>query len=172
MSVAHILLVEDTLTQALMMQHILESNNFQVSIVKDGTKALTFLTAQKPDLILSDISMPEVDGYELCRRVKEDPQTRGIPFVLLSSFHDAAEIIKVVNAGADSFMLKRFDQQYVIKNLNNVLAAGSSGHSSDKISVKYDQVDYSLSSDPQRLATMLLAAFRTVVHLIPLVKED
>src|SRR5271154_6028133 len=123
MGVAHILLVEDTLTQALMMQHILESNNFQVSIVKDGTKALTFLTSQKPDLILSDISMLEVDGYELCRRVKEDPKTRDIPFVLLSSFHDAAEIIQVVNAGADSFMLKRFDQQYVIENLKNVLAA-------------------------------------------------
>jgi CheY-like chemotaxis protein len=172
MSLAHILLVEDTLTQALMMEHILQSQNFQVSIVKDGQKALTFLTAQKPDLILSDISMPEVDGYELCRRVKEDPQTRGIPFVLLSSFHDAAEIVKVVNSGADSFMLKRFDQQYVIENLKNVLANGALEHSSDNISLKYSQVDYSISRDPQRLASMLLAAFKTVVHLIPLIKDE
>jgi CheY-like chemotaxis protein len=172
MSIAHILLVEDTLTQALMMQHILESQNFQISTVKDGSKALTFLASQKPDLILSDISMPEVDGYELCRRVKEDPQTRDIPFVLLSSFHDAAEIVKVVNSGADSFILKRFDQPYIIESLNNVLAAGASGHSNDRISIQYDQVEYSLSSDPQRLASMLLSAFRTVVHLIPLVKED
>jgi two-component system, cell cycle response regulator len=172
MSLAHILLVEDTLTQALMMEHILQSNNFQVSIVKDGQKALTFLTTQKPDLIVSDISMPEVDGYELCRRVKEDPKTRGIPFVLLSSFHDATEIVKVVNSGADSFMLKRFDQQYVIENLNNVLANCVSEPSSDKISIKYNQVDYSLSSDPQRLISMLLSAFKTVVHLIPLVKDD
>ncbi len=172
MSLAHVLLVEDTLTQALMMQHILEAQNFQISIVKDGNKALTFLTTQKPDLILSDISMPEVDGYELCRRVKEDPQTRDIPFVLLSSFHDAAEIIKVVNAGADSFMLKRFDQQYVAANLHNVLANGALPHSSEQISLKYDQVDYSLGADSERLASMLLSAFRTVVHLIPLVNED
>src|SRR5277367_1994798 len=112
MGAVHILLVEDTLTQALMMQHLLESEEFKVSVVKDGHKALQFLSSQRPDLILSDVSMPEIDGYQLCQQLKADPSTRDIPFVLLSSFRDALDIVKIVNSQADSFLLKRFDKNY------------------------------------------------------------
>jgi CheY-like chemotaxis protein len=224
----HVLLVEDTLTQALMMKHLLESQRivesqkFEVTVAKDGTMALTFLSSERPDLILSDISMPEPDGYELCRLVKGDPATNDIPFVLMSSFHDVSEIASVLNCGADSFMLKRFDQQYVIDGLNDVLAdcltsrlsrdqgasdagalgaseagaagvsepsggpsdsSGDSGDSGvptakvpkgsiDQLIVTQQGLEYTVTGDATRLATMVFAAFRTIVHLLPLLKED
>jgi CheY-like chemotaxis protein len=221
----HVLLVEDTLTQALMMkhllesQHIVESQKFEVSVAKDGTRALAFLSSERPDLILSDISMPEPDGYQLCRLMKADPATNDIPFVLMSSFHDVSEIASVLNCGADSFMLKRFDQQYVIDGLNDVLAdcltsrlsrdqgasdagalgaseAGAAGVSEpsggpsdfsgdsgvptakvskgsiDQLIVTQQGLEYTVTGDATRLATMVFAAFRTIVHLLPLLKED
>ena len=182
----HVLLVEDTLTQALMMQHLLESQQlvetqqFKVSVAKDGNKALAFLASEKPDLILSDISMPEIDGYQLCQRVKENSDTCEIPFVLLSSFHDATEIANVVNSGADSFMLKRFDQKYVIDGLNDVLAdcneqksKGDKGQfPRTQVKVNHQGIEYSVAGDAPTLATMVFSAFRTIVHLIPLVQEE
>jgi len=162
MGAVHILLVEDTLTQALMMQHLLESEEFKVSVVKDGHKALQFLSSQRPDLILSDVSMPEIDGYQLCQQLKADPSTRDIPFVLLSSFRDALDIVKIVNSQADSFLLKRFDKNYIVAALQDILAGTNSKLSRE----------LSAQGDPVKLASMLTAAFRTTVYLLPMVTQD
>jgi DNA-binding response OmpR family regulator len=178
----HILLVEDTMTQALMMQHLLESQNFKVSIAKDCYKALDFLKAETPDLILSDVSLPEMDGYELCRRLKSDQATKAIPFILMSSFHDASEIVNIVNCGADSFMLKRFEQKYVSDGLTDILTACGAKSSlnqrelplqSEPLTVMLEGTEHNLTGgSADQLATMLFSAFRTMVHLIPLVEPE
>ena len=177
-----ILLVEDTITQSLIMQHLLESHDCQVLVARDGHKALQLLESNAPDLILSDVSMPEMDGYELCRRVKSNPGTRDIPFVLLSSFHDPAEITDVVNCGADSFILKRFDEKYIFGALQDVLLTrrqektkGSwapPAGAAETVTISCDGVLRQLEGDREQIASMLFSAFRTVVHLLPFVQEE
>jgi CheY-like chemotaxis protein len=177
----NILLVEDTITQSLIMQHLLESHQFKVSTARDGHKALQFLASQRPDLILSDVSMPEMDGYELCQRVKSNPDTETIPFVLLSSFHEASEIINVVNSRADSFMLKRFDENYIVGALHDILKncrsaesakSSSSSRDPEPITISCNGADQLITGSQLQLANMLFSAFRTVVHLLPFVQED
>jgi CheY-like chemotaxis protein len=176
MAAAQILLVEDTLTQALMMQHLLESDQFKVVVVKDGQKALEYLETQHPDLILSDVSMPEIDGYELCKRVKDKASTRDIPFVLLSSFHDLLDVVSIVNSQADSFLLKRFDRSYIIPALQDILAGKAHllerAGAAEPIKMTIQSSEYTLESNNAKLAAMLAAAFRTTVYLLPKVSQD
>jgi CheY-like chemotaxis protein len=180
MSTVHILLVEDTITQALFMQHLLESEEFKVSVTKDGAKALEFLATELPDLILSDVSMPEVDGYELCQRVKANAATRAIPVVLLSSFHDPSDIVKIINCRADSFLLKRFDKDYIVGGLKDVLQAcnrrasepNSAEEKREAIAVTVQSSEHIVKANAERLANMLAASFRTSVYLLPLVSQE
>jgi two-component system, sensor histidine kinase and response regulator len=180
MSTVHILLVEDTITQALFMQHLLESEEFKVSVAKDGVKALQFLSSERPDLVLSDVSMPEMDGYELCRTLKADASMRAIPVVLLSSFHDPSDIVKIINCQADSFLLKRFDKDYIVGGLKDVLQACSKKASTENaaeekrqaIAVTVQSNEHVVKANAEQLATMLAASFRTSVYLLPLVSQE
>jgi two-component system cell cycle response regulator len=163
--------VEDTLTQFLMMQHLLESNSYTVANAKHGLKALEYLETTLPDIILSDINMPELDGYELCVRLKENPRTASIPFVLLSSFHDSHEIVHVVNSKADNFMLKRFDETYFIERLDTILKSASAKAGKDTFLLTATETCKIHGSAPQ-VTNMLISAFKTVVHLQSLMKDE
>jgi two-component system cell cycle response regulator len=168
----HVLIVEDTLTQFLMMQHLLESNGYTVANAKHGLKALEYLQTTLPDIILSDINMPELDGYELCMRLKDDPRTARIPFVLLSSFHDPHEIVNVVNSKADNFMLKRFDETYFIERLDTILKGATSAQSDPETFLLTGAEKCKIKGSAQQVTNMLISAFKTVVHLQSLVKDE
>ncbi len=70
----HILVVEDSATQAELLQHVLEQRGYRLSAARNGREALAALRANPPTLVISDIVMPEMDGYQLCRRIKQDDQ--------------------------------------------------------------------------------------------------
>src|SRR4029077_2370875 len=74
----------------------------------DGAEAWEAARRDPPDLIISDVMMPHVDGYELCRRIKEDPATAAIPFVMLTAKADLTMKIEGLNRGADDYLVKPF----------------------------------------------------------------
>ena len=80
-----ILLAEDSLTQAEQLKYILEKYNYKVIVAKNGKEALGMVIKHKPSLIISDIVMPEMNGYELCKEIKSNEATIGIPVILLTS---------------------------------------------------------------------------------------
>ncbi len=86
-----ILIVEDSPTQAEMLKFLLEKNNYRVSVACNGRKAFNLLNKHKPIMVISDIVMPEMDGFELCRRIKTNENYHDIPIVLLSSLSDPKE---------------------------------------------------------------------------------
>ena len=97
-------------------------HDYRVIDVSDGSKALECLSEEYPDLILSDVMMPGIQGDELCRIVKENPQTSGIPFILLTAkvTHDA--MVNGLKSGADDYIPKPFSarnhlREYVLKNV-------------------------------------------------------
>jgi class 3 adenylate cyclase len=101
-----ILVVDDQRTNAEMVAGLLRNLGYEVQISLDGASALERVRAASPDLLLSDIMMPEMDGYELCRRLRADPATALLPVILITSADAHTERIKGIEAGADDFLTK------------------------------------------------------------------
>src|ERR1700686_583976 len=117
-----ILIIEDSLTQAEQLRDILERHHYRVSAAANGRQALAALAARKPSLIISDIIMPEMDGYELCRRIKADERYRGIPVMLLTSLSNPRDVIRGLECGADNFITKPYNEEYLLFRIRQMEA--------------------------------------------------
>jgi signal transduction histidine kinase len=119
---AEILIAEDSLTQATQIKHLLESHHYKVSVAQNGKQALDQLTKHKPTLVISDILMPEMNGYELCRKIKSNKDTEDIPVILLTRLSDPEEIIEGLSCGADSFITKPYNEEFLLSNIEKILS--------------------------------------------------
>ena len=102
------LLLKIAPTQAEQLKYLLEKNNFAVIKAENGKKALELLDQYSPQMIITDICMPEMDGYELCRRVKERDVAEDIPVILLTSLSNPEDVIEGLECGADNFITKPY----------------------------------------------------------------
>ena len=103
---AHILVVDDLTANRELLQALLTDEGYRVTVAADGEEALASIARERPDLILLDILMPKVDGYEVCRRLKADPDTRLVPVVLVTGLTEVDCRIRGLQVGADDFMCK------------------------------------------------------------------
>jgi two-component system cell cycle sensor histidine kinase/response regulator CckA len=115
-----ILIVEDSPTQAEEIRFILEENGFIVRHGRNGFEAMTLLDRHLPLAVISDINMPEMDGYELCRRIRSDHALAGLPVILLTSLADAADVILALECGADYFFTKPFNERLLVPRLRDI----------------------------------------------------
>ncbi|WP_312679711.1 EAL domain-containing protein [Stutzerimonas nitrititolerans] len=116
-----ILVVEDSPTQALELQLLLEAAGCQVRVARNGVEALAMVAAKHPTLVISDIVMPEMDGYELCRQLKHASQTAYIPLILVTRLGNARDVVHGLSAGADNFIVKPYDEQYLLSRIRYFL---------------------------------------------------
>jgi signal transduction histidine kinase len=116
-----ILIVEDSPTQAQQLQHILEQQGYHVTVTANGQQALKAAQCHKPTLIISDVVMPEMDGYELCRRVKSDASLGDIPIILVTTLSDPQDVIRGLECRADNFILKPYDERHLLNRVRFVL---------------------------------------------------
>src|SRR5688500_11843327 len=117
-----ILIVEDSQTQTLKLQYMLERHDYRVITAPNGREAITKLGASRPTLVITDINMPEMDGYELCRLIKDDPALTLVPVILLTSLSDPKDILKGLECGADNFVVKPYDEEFLLSRIQYVLA--------------------------------------------------
>src|SRR5689334_20938072 len=106
---AKILLVEDDPQAVGILEPILISKGFSVSVARDGMEGLEKVKLHSPDLLLLDITMPRMDGIELCRRVKNDDTVRLIPIIMLTALTDLEKKLEALEAGADDFVNKPYN---------------------------------------------------------------
>lgn len=116
-----ILIVEDSPTQAQKLQYILEQKGYPVTLAANGVLALAAARQNKPTLIISDVVMPEMDGYELCRQVKSDPDLADVPVILVTTLSDPQDVIRGLECRADNFILKPYDERYLLGRVQFVL---------------------------------------------------
>ncbi|MBR6183328.1 MAG: response regulator [Bacteroidales bacterium] len=90
----------------LLVQKMLSKFNFQFRTAANGQQALDAVAAQKPDLILLDLMMPGIDGFEVIRRLREDPETADVQIVILSALNSNEDVVKGFNVGANDFIMK------------------------------------------------------------------
>jgi two-component system cell cycle response regulator len=106
---ARILVVDDIEANVRLLEAKLEAEYYEVLTASDGPTALAMAASEKPDIVLLDVMMPGMDGFAVCRRLKDDPETRHIPVVLLTALDGRADRVAGLEAGADDFLTKPID---------------------------------------------------------------
>jgi CheY-like chemotaxis protein len=119
-----VLYVEDNDDNVYMLKMRLELlGDFEVLAAEDGEKGCAMALSERPDIILMDLEMPRVDGWEATRRLKADPQTRDIPIIALSAHALAGEREKALASGCDEFDTKPIEFERLVATLRRVVAA-------------------------------------------------
>jgi putative two-component system response regulator len=116
-----ILLVDDNPTNLQVLVGTLEGRGYNLLIAKNGESALTIVRKARPDLILLDIMMPGIDGFEVCRRLKADPATQEIPVIFLSALGETTDKVHGLDLGAADYITKPFQPEEVIARVNTQL---------------------------------------------------
>lgn len=163
----NILVVEDSPVQAKKIKFLLEENGLNVMVCPNGKLALEAIAEVHPLLIISDIVMPEMDGYEFCSILKNDVNFREIPVILLTSLHDPLDIIKGLQSGADNFITKPYEEKYLLSRIQYLLANRSirqSGGAEMVIEIVFRGQKYAINSEKKQILDLLLSIYEAAIQ--------
>jgi putative two-component system response regulator len=118
---SRVLVVDDLEANGRLMERLLSRDGYHLRIARDGEEALDAVAAEHPDVILMDVLMPKLDGFEACRRIKDDPATRLIPVVLVTALADTDSRLKGLEVGADDFISKPFSEPELRARVRSLL---------------------------------------------------
>lgn len=116
-----VLIVDDEPNIVMSLEYLLKRKKFDVRIARNGTEALNAIGQGKPELILLDIMMPDVDGYEICEYVKTSPDLKDIKIIFLSAKSKKADIDKGYELGADLYLIKPFSTKDLLNHINELI---------------------------------------------------
>ena len=163
-----ILIAEDSRTQAVQLSFLLEQHGYQVNVAANGRLALQAAQAQKPTLIVSDIVMPEMDGYELCKAIKSDEKLKEIPVVLVTTLSDPRDVIRGLECGADNFIRKPYDERYLLSRIDYLLMnleLRKNQKMQMGVEIKLGDQKYFISSERQQILDLLISTYEQAVHI-------
>ncbi|MDD5434284.1 MAG: response regulator [Nitrospira sp.] len=118
----YVLIVEDSMTQAQQLESILSHLGYTCIIAVNAGEALDLIKNRKPLIVVADILMPEMDGYELCRQIKSDIHSKEIPVVLLTRLSEPKEVMKGLACGADDFLVKQYNEDIILNRIQTILS--------------------------------------------------
>ena len=116
-----ILIVEDEPNIVVPLQFIMKDNGYDVTVAFSGEEAVDAITESKPDLILLDIMLPGMDGYELCQMIRQNPDWKGIKIIFLTALGREADMAKGMALDADAYITKPFSIKEVVEKVRNLL---------------------------------------------------
>ncbi|HET8745128.1 MAG TPA: response regulator [Ramlibacter sp.] len=117
-----VVVAEDSPTQAELLRQTLSDEGYEVTVAANGLEALEAARAQKPALVLTDVVMPDMDGYALCRAVKADPALRDVPVMIVTALNQIEDVVMALESGADNFIRKPFEPRALLARLDFLLA--------------------------------------------------
>ena len=116
------LVVDDAPVNVALLEHLLSRDGHTVLTAADGREALSIVERERPEVVLTDVLMPGLDGHELCRAIKSNPATCLTPVVLVTSLQSRDERLKGINAGADDFLIKPVEADQFLASVRRALA--------------------------------------------------
>jgi signal transduction histidine kinase/HPt (histidine-containing phosphotransfer) domain-containing protein len=166
-SAVRILIAEDSATQAQQLRHILEQHGYEVGVAGNGRVALEMAPQFRPALVISDVVMPEMDGYELSRRIKADANLRGIPVILVTTMSDPEDVIRGLECGADNFVLKPYEELYLLGRVRYVLANHEMRRGEDTgmgVNIHFNGHTHFITADRLRILNLLLSTYDAAIQ--------
>lgn len=162
-----ILLVDDTPEHIDVAVEVLKDSNFKIRVATDGNTALKLIYHQKPDLILLDIYMPKMDGFELCKLIKNTPDLKSIPIIFLTSFSDEESIRKGFESGGQDYVVKPFNATELLSRVNTHLMLKCHAESLKEANKELDSFCYTVAHDLKSplLSLNKLVEFLAADHL-------
>lgn len=118
---SRILIADDNPTNVELLEVYLAEVDCETAIAVDGRDTLEKVQAFRPDLILLDVMMPKLSGFEVAKKLKEDPATRGVMILMVTALNELGDIERAVNAGADDFLSKPVNRLELVKRVENML---------------------------------------------------
>lgn len=163
-----ILIVEDSPTQALQLRHVLEKAGFRVTAAVNGKEALSLLEGGlRPTLVISDILMPEMDGYEFCKWLRSDERFKRLPVILVTTLSDPKNVIKGLECGADNFIVKPYDEKYILNRIRYLFAnfeLRKSAKAEMGINVFFSGENYFITAERLQILDLLLSTYENAYH--------
>ncbi len=169
-----VLVVDDSPTQLEELRFFLEDADFRVLAADNGLRALEAIRANEIDLVITDIVMPEMDGYELCKTLRRDDKLRHVPVILLTSLSDPLDVIRGLESGADNFLRKPLEPGYLVARVRNVVdtaALRKNSLTETGLTIRFRGKDHYLGHERLQLLDALLSAFDDALSLTPSISD-
>ena len=150
----HILVVEDEDSLATLLQYNLEKEGYDVAVGADGEEALLLVDERLPDLIVLDWMLPKISGIEVCRRLRQRPETRNIPIIMLTARGEETDRIRGLDTGADDYVVKPFSMTELAARIRAVLRRLRPGLAEDRVrrgDIVIDRVAHRVRRGPQEI---------------------
>ena len=165
--IARILIAEDEPTQAMKLQFVLEKSGYEVSVAGNGIEALALLREQPSDLVISDIMMPEMQGYELCRAIRADASLRHTHVILLTSHSDPTDVLHGLESGADTFLAKPYDTKQLLSYVQQMIATPHREPACTTdcmIEITFEGRKYSVDSTRQQVLNFFVSTYESMIE--------
>jgi PAS domain S-box-containing protein len=163
-----ILIAEDSPTQAQQLKHYLSARGYSVRMVGDGNQAFAAALENQPAMLITDVVMPEMDGYTLCRKIKSSQALKDIPVVLLTSLSRPQDILKGLECGADSFIRKPYDDKYLVSRVEYILA-NQELRRTERLQVgvqlQFDGRAHFITAEKQQILDLLISTYEGAVQI-------
>ena len=165
--IVNILIVDDSPTQLEHLKYILEQHSYNVTAANSGRQALELIGKNIPTLVITDIVMPEMSGYELCQKIKAEEKTKNIPVILLTSLSSTEDVLEGLACGADNFISKPYSEQYLLTNIVNILVNAKlrkSEYVRMGMEIQFGGKKRFITADQQQMLSMLISTYEAAVN--------
>jgi len=163
-----ILVAEDSPTQAEQLRYLLEGHSYQVAVAANGRQALAMVRQEQPTMIISDVVMPEMDGYAFCREIKADQALKETPVILVTSLSSSQDVVRGLECGADYFIRKPYDEKHLLSRIEYILAnhgLRAEGRMRPGIEILLSGQRYFITSERQQILDLLISTYEEAVRI-------
>lgn len=163
----YVLVAEDSFVQAKKVKRFFDNQSIRCVVCKNGSEALQKARDEKPELIVSDLVMPIMNGYEFCKSIKVDPKLSDVPFIILTSLNDPMDIIRGLQAGADNFITKPYEEEYLLTRINYLIAnrhVRMMGSGDMSMEIVFQEQRFTINSDKKQILDLLLSVYEAAIN--------
>ncbi|MGB4346484.1 MAG: response regulator, partial [Burkholderiaceae bacterium] len=165
----HILVVEDSPIQSEVLRRLLVGQAYTCELAADGAAGLVALHSTPFDLVISDITMPILDGYQMCAQIKKERALRHIPVILLTALSNPVDVIRGLNAGAEVYLTKPYDKERLLRQMRDLLESPVVPDTDDitqaePIAIEIGGQQHMVTADRRQILHMLVSTYDNAVE--------